>query len=354
MALEPITRQEKIIAGQDLTPITRMEKFLKQYGGGGGVGSVQPDWNQNDETQPDFVKNRPFYTGNTVETVLVEESTTAFSDEGGAYGGEVTSTFSATVGNTYMVYWDGTVYESVCADYRAGLTAIGNLSIVGAGADTGEPFIIVPNGSSIYIYTADTSASHTFSISGFVPEVVKIPDKYISDTFRNVVISGNPLDWSEDDWAKYYGLFKSGKLLMINGIGNSNSKGYVLSMYYMSGTGNMSVIDSTGGLYKLGINQGSEENKFYWAPIIYLGDFYFSYIQTGSDTNPVNREKYERLEVSNGLTFTTKKANQEAVSQKVVLEGDKKIILSSSTSGSTKKFRITVDDSGTISATEVT
>ena len=39
MALEPITRKEKIIAGQDLTPITRMEKFLKQYGGGGG-GSV--------------------------------------------------------------------------------------------------------------------------------------------------------------------------------------------------------------------------------------------------------------------------------------------------------------------------
>lgn len=40
MALEPITRKEKIIAGQDLTPITRMEKFLKQYGGGGGGGSV--------------------------------------------------------------------------------------------------------------------------------------------------------------------------------------------------------------------------------------------------------------------------------------------------------------------------
>lgn len=36
MALEPITRKEKIIAGQDLTPITRMEKFLKQFGGGGG------------------------------------------------------------------------------------------------------------------------------------------------------------------------------------------------------------------------------------------------------------------------------------------------------------------------------
>lgn len=40
MALEPITRQEKIIAGQDLTPITRMEMFLKNFGGGGGGGSV--------------------------------------------------------------------------------------------------------------------------------------------------------------------------------------------------------------------------------------------------------------------------------------------------------------------------
>lgn len=38
MALEPITRQEKIIAGQNLTPITRLEKFLKEYGGSGGSG----------------------------------------------------------------------------------------------------------------------------------------------------------------------------------------------------------------------------------------------------------------------------------------------------------------------------
>ena len=45
----------------------------------GGVG-VQPDWNQNDSTQPDYVKNRPFYMGDPVETVLVEESTVSFAD----------------------------------------------------------------------------------------------------------------------------------------------------------------------------------------------------------------------------------------------------------------------------------
>ena len=38
MALEPITRAEQIIAGKDLQPITRMEKFLKEYGGSGGSG----------------------------------------------------------------------------------------------------------------------------------------------------------------------------------------------------------------------------------------------------------------------------------------------------------------------------
>ena len=38
MALEPITRQEQIIAGKDLEPITRMEMFLKEYGGGGSSG----------------------------------------------------------------------------------------------------------------------------------------------------------------------------------------------------------------------------------------------------------------------------------------------------------------------------
>ena len=56
MALEPITRQEKIIAGQDLTPITRMEKFLKDFGGGGG--------------------GEPYFTVNVVEVNSDEQGVT--------------------------------------------------------------------------------------------------------------------------------------------------------------------------------------------------------------------------------------------------------------------------------------
>ena len=182
MALEPITRKEKIIAGENLEPITRMEQFLKKFGGSGGSGggsSVQSDWNQNDSTAADYVKNRPFYTGDPMETVLVEETTVPFTDDNGLYFASFPSTFEAIVGETYKVSWDGTVYECTCMAFHEA-SALGNLSILGAGSDTGEPFVIVisPN-QGTEIDTADTSASHTFSISNTVAPVVKIDEKYL-------------------------------------------------------------------------------------------------------------------------------------------------------------------------------
>ena len=313
-----------------------------------GGGSVQPDWSQNDSTATDYIKNRPFYEGDPSETVFVEESTVSFSGSGGMYSAQIQSNFEATVGETYTVNWDGAAYECVCGDFRNSLF-IGNFSIVGVGSDTGEPFLMeINNGSGIGIYTKDASASHTISISGSIAEVIQIPDKYISDTFRDVVIAGNPRNWSENDWIKYYGLFQSGKLLMINGIGGSVSTGYILSMAYTpKGAHRISAITYLGYLYSL---NAAQNGGFYWVPIISYGAFYFRYYKDGSSAS----EEYKRLETSAGdLTFTTKNANEDEVRQKVVLEGDKEIILSSSTSGSTKKFKITVDDSGTLKATEI-
>ena len=151
---------------------------------------VQPDWNQNDSTSADYVKNRPFYTGNPVETVLVEESTVSFADTGhGYYGARFPSNFEATVGETYKVYWDGASYECTCIASGHDIV-IGNLSIVGFGSDTGEPFVMmVYKGEGIKISTTDTSASHTFSISRFVEEVVKIDRKYLS---KAAFITYNP------------------------------------------------------------------------------------------------------------------------------------------------------------------
>ena len=153
-------------------------EWLASLRGADGKDGMQPDWNQNDKTAQDYVKNRPFYTS-LVEIVLVEESTLSFVEDGGLYSTEFPSTFEATVGETYKVYWDGTAYECTCK-YFNGRLYIGNLSFINVGSDTGEPFItMIHNGSGIACGTPDTSASHTFSINGLTQEVVKIDEKYL-------------------------------------------------------------------------------------------------------------------------------------------------------------------------------
>ena len=310
------------------------------------ANGTHKDWNENDPTKPGYIENRPFYTGDPVETVLVEESTVSFVEQGGLYMAQFQSTFEATVGETYKVSWDGTVYECTCVDF-SGRTIIGNLSIAGEGADTGEPFLmIIMNGAGIHIGTADTSASHTFSISGSIAKVVKIADKYISDTFRDVIMARDPRHWSTDDWIKYYNLFKDGKLLKINSSRGSNFEGYVLSMFYHKTAGaHMSVI-ANEAFYTLSFDNTTQE--FYWCPIFELDTLYFDYRETGND------EEYSRLDGRSGeLTYETKTKDKGLVFRNVVLEGDKALVVTSSTAGSTKKFKITVDDSGTLKATEV-
>ena len=147
---------------------------------------VQPDWSQNDETAPDYIKNKPFYTGDPVETVLVEESTVQFTDIGGLYMGAIKPTFSPTVGNAYKISWDGTDYESTCVKVGQ-YTYIGNLSIDGSGPDTGEPFLMLVVNQEINVATLDGSFYHTISISRFVPGVVvKIDPKYLPDNPLNI------------------------------------------------------------------------------------------------------------------------------------------------------------------------
>ena len=177
--------------------------------------ATQPDWNQNDDTRPDYVKNRPFYTGDPVETVFVEETTLPFEErDGGIYAGGFESTFSPIVGETYKVSWDGTVHECTCKVFN-NIPAIGNLSIAGAGSDSGEPFLIVlEDKGSIAIATADTASSHTFSISGIVTPVVKINPKYIRDMYytadpvETVLVEESTVSFAPADGA-YMGLFET-------------------------------------------------------------------------------------------------------------------------------------------------
>lgn len=69
---------------------------------------------------------------------------------------------------------------------------------------------------------------------------------------------------------------------------------------------------------------------------------------------PKKKDIPTKLPNPNPLTFTGAVTGSYDGSEAMTVEIPETFILHSSTSNSTKKFKITVDDSGTISATEVT
>lgn len=330
---------------------------MKAYGGGGSGGGAQPDWNQNDSTAADYVKNRPFYTGDPVETVLVEESTVSFADDGGVYMVELESTFSATVGETYKVSWDGTVYECTCVDSNG--PAIGNLSIYGDYPDTGEPFVmLVENGLSIIVLTADTSASHTFSISGIVEPIVKIPAKFIDKDASGYIIVHNSDTMTEEEAKNYVSAISKGEAVFI--IWND-----ICINFIQFDKINNNILLTTQNDEKYLIEKNNDglfafsDRKFYYAS-------FPSSLKVGDEVTEIY-VKQKKIVISSstissgvGSTDVLFKVDPNGLKSKafdVLGNGEAvapALILYSSTANSTKKFKITVDDSGTISATEVT
>ena len=379
-------------------------EFEKRAGGNTGSQSgVQPDWNQNDSTQPDYVKNRPFYTGNPVETVLVEESTVSFSkDSTGFYRGQLQSTFEAKVGETYKVYWDGASYECTCVKYH-NKPAIGNLSIAGVGSDTGEPFLIgIFNVGQIDIATQNTSASHTFSIS-IVSSVVKIDGKYLPDTVatksdvevaqntanaaqntvnasatkKDPVFSGSfsqnrktgteigPYSHAEGLQCIASGTNSHAEGFQCTASGNSShaegqectAEGYSshAEVYKCIASGDHSHAEGVGctaqgeiqhvqGMYNIASGTSNSIVDSDYAHIV------------GNGTSDSKRSNAHTLTWS-GVPWYQGRPQfggtaMDNGAQAVMANGDKEIILASSTADSTKKFRITVDDSGTLTSTE--
>ena len=177
MALEPITRQEKIIAGQDLTPITRMEMFLKNFGGGGGGTVPKP------LTYDYMPEGYPKKAMGTV-TVMAEQEVRFTGDNGNPpYFGPPAEPFAIVVGQTYIVNWDGADYECICVEYST-IPCLGNLSILGAADDTGEPFVYT-GGRFI---TIDTSASHTISVKTTREIVTPMAAEFLPANTKNTTI----------------------------------------------------------------------------------------------------------------------------------------------------------------------
>ena len=111
---------------------------------------------------------------------LLEEQELAFTSTMGKYAATPTNALDIVVGQTYTVNWDGTEYECVGAVFNS-LPILGNLSVVGAGDDTGEPFLYTYNPSELIFQfvTTDTSASHTISVKTTEEIVTPMAEEFL-------------------------------------------------------------------------------------------------------------------------------------------------------------------------------
>ena len=113
-------------------------------------------------------------------TTLMEEQALAFTLSDAVYMAPITNAFEIVVGQTYTVKWDGTEYECVGFAFNS-IPGIGNLSIMGAGDDTGEPFLYSYKTNEAYgqFVTLDTSATHTISVKTTDETIIPMSAEFI-------------------------------------------------------------------------------------------------------------------------------------------------------------------------------
>lgn len=154
----------------------------------GASRTPQSNWNQNDATKVDYIKNRPFYVnGTTIETLYDKTELTFNLDEGSSLRfSEIPDVrLSVVDGETYTVNFDDVDYI-IQGQGDENEFYLGNLSFLdGELSNTGEPFLLIYGKSSEnnYILVIVTnildSTTHTLSIQRHVDDIVKLNNKFL-------------------------------------------------------------------------------------------------------------------------------------------------------------------------------
>lgn len=373
------------------------------------------DWNQNDPTAKDYVKNRPFYTAETqiVASKLNIEVHATYHQTSDEIPPEMLSKFSyAAEGEEPVLLRIGTNEVELqplgFADgyYRFGYDGekTGCYRYVG-GTDQTIHFDSPTMLQALGITENDVGKSLNFEFLKL--KIVQIPGKYISHAFFEIKASsyGNidedgrfnvTADKSKKDvwdalkrgevpyvnfedaiflWPTDYG---HGATTFISSVPAPNTSVTMTAMM-IDGENSIGMRKEFGSsdLYILRAEQGSygywyidgkttedwytkikENPSGYPILCLYKGTYNVKYEYEGplfldsiTDTEIV----YKRtLEDGNWVGFKLSAVDASPSKNGFIKGVSKELILSSSTADSTKKFKITVDDSGALSAVEVT
>lgn len=332
------------------------EQGKAYWGQSEGGGSA--DWSVNDPKAPGYVKNRPFYESDPVKTVLVPETTLNYT--------ETTSltdpfTFKPVDGEIYTVIYDGISYEcraSTVSGSEMSIVIVGNAAAMG-GEDTGEPFAIVEYMGTIM--TMNTSgaegSSHTISIEGYKKEVTPIPIQFLPTSVVNASLTYDDNEGfvvsCSSTYSEIFDLLNSGVNVLMRLVNTAGYQGYLMPM-----------IGAFGGIFFTGIiGVYSTVVREYVTIGVY--EDRITYELTPIKTESCHTKDiwlhadYEENANFPRIVFNVYTDENSNYAQATIGFSDDKKSLSISGEGivirsNSKYYRIGVDSSGNVTATEVT
>lgn len=223
------------------------EQIQEAIGSGGNTGgsgiTVQSDWNQNDSSQLNFIKNKPFYDeGQPCEISIFNQENMNFievpnMDESGTMNVYIPESYEEEMalrslqfiaGNTYTVIIDGTSYSTQAKGFGGlDMTYIGNLNLaVSVYPSTGENFLVIPSDEMLIVN--DSNNSHNITI------------KETKLAIQKEIVSQNTYSFPQERDITYLNLtdfdfssLKEGDLLIVN----YNGKEYSCNVADLNGMG---------------------------------------------------------------------------------------------------------------------
>ena len=291
------------------------------------------------------------YPSKSVGTVtLMKEQELAFANTGGIFAATAPVKIDISDGQTYTIVWDGVEYS--CVGHVAdGSSHIGNPAAFGAES-TGEPFLYaISNQKNMWI-SYDTSTSHTIKVT------------IIDTVYQTIDVNMLP------EAGENYGVIKKSDIVsaynfpikaphdqMVDAItafntGNASIVWYGLKVIDASYSSSDDTISVTFAREPLKTLTYSNVDGSY---VYTLGSATYGELQ-GKQVRIVNDNNVDTvLDVEGETPNTTLNVTAKRISiDSIYGISTTEMILKSSTVGSNKRFKITVDDSGTLSATEVT
>lgn len=299
---------------------------------------------------PKYIKDMYYTEGGLVEILPETTLTTTENNLGEFYIEENPPVLVA--GNTYIVNWNGTEYTCTAQDLTAlmaGAVGLGDMYTFTDGAfgtaATGEPYVLIyaPGmGFSAQAIKATEELSLTLSIhqSGEIGH--KIPNKYLD------------LDWLPTKTEGDEVFLPETTITFENGVCYMQALGA-----FVPGDKYTIVLDGEKHSF-VAIEDTETDTAFQYVGNRGLGGgedtgepYYFCTMQN-DDGYVMSLMVADKFSGDKTVAISHFNQTYNKLPEAYLPDSVESVIIRSSTAGSTKKFKLSVDDSGTITATEVT